>query len=100
MSEDNNIPQIDIKMEEVFVFPHVRYVPIDDNLNPVYVYKKYIGEDNQALTNGNVYQFHQVLYSPNRETPRIKVWVAKSDIGPYVRYEDNKDCWENQNNKK
>jgi len=93
--------EVKIDMEEVFVFPHVRYIhiPIDDNSNPTYTYKKYIG-NHESLTNEKVYQFHQVMFSPNKETPRRKVWVTKTDIGPYVRYEDTRDQWvdiKNQN---
>ena len=86
-----------IDMEEVFVFPHVRYIHLSGN--PTYTYKKYIG-NHESLTNEKVYQFHQVMFSPNKETPRRKVWVTKTDIGPYVRYEDTRDQWvdiKNQN---
>jgi hypothetical protein len=85
----------DINMEEVYVFPHVRYVPLDDNPNPLYVYKKYIGKHTKEFSHGKVYQFYQALFSPNRETPRKKVWITKTDIGPYVRYEDTINQWEN-----
>ena len=85
---------INTNMEEVFVFPHVRYVTLDDNPNPLYVYKKYIG-NHESLTNGKVYQFHPALFSPNIETPRKKVWIAKTDIGLYVRYEDTINQWVN-----
>lgn len=86
--------EINIKMEETFVFPHVRYVTSDNNTNPPYIYKKYVG-NHESLTNGKVYQFHQALFSPNRETPRKKVWITKTDIGPYVRYEDTINQWVN-----
>ena len=81
-----------INIEEGFVFPHVRYVTSDDNPNPTYIYKKYIG-NHESLTNGKVYQFHKVLFSPNKETPRKKVWITNTDIGTYVRYEETRDQW-------
>ena len=81
-----------INIEEVFVFPHARYIPIDVNPNPTYIYKKYIG-NHESLTNGKVYQFYQAMFSPSKETPRRKVWVTKTDIGPYVMYEDTRDQW-------
>ena len=84
--------EVKINIEEVFAFPHVRYIPIDDNPNPTYTYKKYIG-NHESLTNEKVYQFHQAMFSPNKETPRRKVWVTKTDIGPYVRYEDTRNQW-------
>ena len=86
--------EINIDMESLVVFPHVRYLPVENNTNPHYRYKKYIG-NHESLTNGKVYQFHQAMYSPGRETPYRKVWVTKTDIGPYVRYEDTKDQWDN-----
>jgi hypothetical protein len=86
--------EINIKMDSIFVFPHVRYIAVENNTNPHYRYKKYIG-NHESLTNGKVYEFHQVMYSPNRETTRRKVWVTKTDIGPYVRYENTKNEWVN-----
>ena len=90
--------EINIDMEETFVFPHVRYVTSDNNANPPYIYKKYVG-NHESLTNGKVYQFHQALFSPNRETPRKKVWITKTDIGLYVRYEDTRNQWEDDSEK-
>jgi len=84
--------EININMEEVYVFPHVRYVALHGNPKPTYIYKKYVG-NHESLTNGKVYEFHQALFSPNRETTRKKVWITKTDIGPYVRYEDTINQW-------
>ncbi len=92
MSKDED--KFNIDMEEVFVFPHVRYTQVNENSNPYYIYKKYIGK-HKSLTNGKIYQFHQAMFSPNRETLRRKVWITQSDMGPYVRYEDTRGQWVN-----
>jgi hypothetical protein len=85
--------EIDLKIFETFVFPHVRYLASDNNSNPSYVYKRYIG-DSPSLTKDKVYRFHKAKFSPDRETPYKEYWVTKSDDdGPYVRFEDTRKQW-------
>ena len=68
-----------INIEEVFVFPHVRYVTSDDNPNPTYIYKKYIG-NHESLTNGKVYQFHQAMFSPSKEITHLHLRIAYNKL--------------------
>ena len=85
------------ELESVIVFPHIRYLPIEQFgfKKSKIVKKKFIGDDDGALTNGKVYEFRQAYFSPNPQTEYRKVWVTKSDFGPYVRYEDTKQFWVN-----
>jgi hypothetical protein len=82
-------------MEQDFI-PHVKYIATDD-VNVKYIYKEYIGNNN-SLTNGKIYEFHQVLFSPDKETKRRRIWVTKSDNDVYIRYEDNARDWKTINN--
>jgi hypothetical protein len=76
----------------IIVFPHVRYISSTKNHNPHCIYKTYIGDHDMA-TNGEVYQFHPAQFSPRHGEPRREVWITKSDIGPYIRYEDTIEQW-------
>lgn len=76
----------------IIVLPHVRYLASEKNYNPQYVYKKYIGNAD-CLTHGKTYRFHHAMYSPSPGIPYKERLVTKSDIGPYVRYEDTRKDW-------
>jgi len=80
--EDKNLSD---QPKDVLEFPHVRYVSIAPAGSTTNVYtKKYMGSD-KNLTKGKVYQFTEVSYSPDPETPRKILLCAKDDNGKYIR---------------
>lgn len=85
---------------ENFVFPHIRYIASDNykkvkktcKLEKKSLMNQILGND-IGLTDGKIYEFNDVMYSPDRETPYRTVLVTKNDNGKLVRLEENKTIW-------
>lgn len=87
-------------------FPHVKYMSSQQNHNPDRVVlrcqlnktdlmkQKFLGE-NVNLTDGKVYEFRWVFYSPDPSTERRDVLATTDDEGKIIGLEENKNFFVN-----
>ena len=87
---------------DAFLFPHVRYINVPENLNPTSKHLYYLGgeppDNDSKLIIGKLYELTTVLYSEDETQNRKRVCVCTSHIPTSLtcsilgRDLDNKYC--------